>query len=117
MADRDITSRFYKTKAWKQTRAAYARWREGLCERCLSRGEFTPGEIVHHKVHLDASNIDDPSVTLNFDNLELVCRKCHAEEHPEVGFSSHSLRRVAFDALGNVVRRGVGIPKGKDERR
>ena len=53
------------------------------------------GRIVHHKIHLDADNIGDPNVTLNWDNLELVCMDCHAAEHG-------SKKRYKVDLLGNV---------------
>ena len=61
---------------------------------------YTPGEIVHHKVHITPVNINDESVTLNFDNLELVCRDCHAELH-----EAHH-RRYRVDEFGRVEARG-----------
>lgn len=73
--------RFYNSKAWKDTREAYKRSVGGLCERCLKQGLYVPGEIVHHKIHLTSDNVNDPSVTLNYDNLELVCRDCHGQIH------------------------------------
>lgn len=39
------------------------------------------GYIVHHKTYIDSHNIFNPEVTLNFDNLELLCLDCHNEEH------------------------------------
>lgn len=96
---RDFSRAFYHSRAWKRTRDAYARSRHGLCERCLAGGRAVPGEIVHHKVHLDPSNIYDARVTLSFGNLELLCRGCHAAEHSGGGGS------VLFDSDGNVVGR------------
>lgn len=104
---RDFAWSFYHSKAWKRTRQSYFDFRHGLCERCLRAGRYTPGEIVHHKVHLTPQNIGNASVSLSFDNLELVCRRCHAAEHPEI-YGEVSEPRVAFDAEGNVVRRGIG---------
>ena len=79
---------FYKSKEWKECRKAYIASVDGLCERCLEKGIVKPGYIVHHIEHLTPENIDDPEVTLNFDNLEYVCKKCHDKEHfltePEV---------------------------------
>lgn len=100
---REFAKAFYKSKAWKNTRAAYFAFRNGLCEHCLSRGRYTPGEIVHHKIHLTPKNIDNPVITLGFNNLELVCRECHAKEHPEI-YGERPEPRVAFDADGNVIR-------------
>ena len=90
-------SAFYKTTLWKNTRKAYAKSVGGLCERCLKNGLYNPGEIVHHKVHLTKENVTDPSVATNFENLELLCRKCHAEEHDEVYG-----KRYHFNADGSI---------------
>ena len=88
---------FYKSKEWKKCRAAYAKSRGNLCELCLKRGFIVPGVIVHHKVHITPDNIGDPTVTLNWDNLQLVCRDCHAEIHAE------KQRRYKLDELGRVI--------------
>jgi len=75
---------FYKTKAWQHCREAYARSQGYLCEECLKRGVASYGDIVHHKRHVDINTVMDPTVTLAFDNLELLCRKCHATAHGEM---------------------------------
>ena len=73
----------------------------GLCERCYQQGIYTPGDIVHHsKVHVTPENVDDPEITLSFDNLELLCRDCHAKVHGEM--YGHDARRYAVDDYGNV---------------
>ena len=79
---------FYKSKQWEKCRAGYIKYVGGLCERCLKNGAYVPGVIVHHKCYLSPENIQDPSVTLNFDNLELLCLECHNKEH----LSKHQLR-------------------------
>ena len=99
---REFARAFYHSAAWKRTREAYFRSRNGLCERCIKRGVVTPGEIVHHVRHLTPENIGDPSVALSFGNLELLCRPCHAGEHPEV-YPERRPQRVAFDEDGNTV--------------
>lgn len=101
---REFAKAFYRSKAWKQTRESYFRSRDGLCERCLRYGKVVPGSIVHHIEHLSPSNINDPTVALSFENLELVCRDCHAAEHPEIYGGNTEPPRVAFDENGNVVR-------------
>lgn len=67
---------FYKSKEWQKTRQAYIVYRNGLCERCRNAGV-----IVHHKKYITKQNIRNPEVTLSFSNLELLCRKCHNQEH------------------------------------
>lgn len=103
---RDFSRKFYKSKAWETTRNSYFNSVDGLCERCLQRGYYVPGEIVHHKQHLTPENINDASVTLGFDNLELLCRGCHATEHPEIYHRRNvAANRVTFDIYGNIINR------------
>ena len=47
----------------------------------MRKGIVTPGEIVHHKIFLTPENIGNPAVTLAVENLELLCRDCHAAKH------------------------------------
>lgn len=77
------TEKFYWTRQWARTRTAYRKARGGLCERCLAKGIIAPGDIVHHKIHLTPENIGDVSLSLDFSNLELLCRDCHAAEHKD----------------------------------
>lgn len=97
---REFAGNFYKTKAWKNTRDLYYRKAGGLCEICWKNGMVVPGEIVHHKVHLDEHNINDSNITLNMDNLELVCRNCHAMLHKDEGE-----RRYRIEKDGTIVMR------------
>lgn len=91
---------FYGTIAWKECREAYKKRAQGLCERCLKAGIYTPGEIVHHKIELTAENVADPSISLNFDNLELLCREHHAAAHKAAP------RRYVFDEMGRILPMG-----------
>lgn len=93
---RPFAKSFYRSKAWQKTRAAYAKSKAGLCERCLARGIYTPGEIVHHKEYITPENLSDPMIALNWDNLELLCRQCHADEH------EHRTTRYAVDEMGRI---------------
>lgn len=72
---------FYSSAAWQACRNEYAKRRHYLCENCLRQGIYKPGEIVHHKIELDPVNIENPEITLNPENLELLCRECHAKVH------------------------------------
>ena len=77
--------KFYSSKAWQDCRNEYAKRQHYLCENCLRKGIYRPGVIVHHKIEIDPVNIERPEITLNFDNLELLCRECHAEIHGNTG--------------------------------
>lgn len=92
---RAFAKAFYESTAWRQTRAYILKRDAGLCVHC---GE--PGVIVHHKIELTPRNIDDPMITLNEDNLETVCRTCHAIIHEGTPPIADGL---AFDADGNII--------------
>ena len=63
-------------------------------------GVYTPGKIVHHKIWLTPDNIHDTSITLNWDNLMLVCQDCHAKEH-----KTEAHERYFIDEFGNIAPR------------
>lgn len=94
---KDFAKEFYSSVAWKACRESYKKSVRGLCEVCLRKGIYKPGEIVHHKKHITPDNINDPTVTLAFDNLQLVCRDCHADLHKDRS------KRYKVDALGRIV--------------
>lgn len=76
-----FTNGFYNTKAWVTTREAYKKSVSGLCELCLKEGHINPCEIIHHKIELTPENINNPDITLNWNNLQAVCREHHAQLH------------------------------------
>ena len=88
---------FYLSTAWRRMRQYIFERDMGLCVKCGS-----PGEIVHHKTHLTPANINDISIALGEDNLELLCRECHAIEH---GVVSPTVAGLMFDEQGNLVER------------
>jgi 5-methylcytosine-specific restriction endonuclease McrA len=92
----DYAREFYSSKAWKRCRDGYRSAVGGLCERCLANGRISPAEIIHHKIHITPANINDPSITLSFDNLEALCRKCHGEAH------GAQIKRYEVDEFGRV---------------
>ena len=80
---RETQAAFYVSGAWIDCARAY-REAHPLCERCLAKREISVAEQVHHKIRLAPENINDPSVTLCWDNLEALCGKCHKAEHRKV---------------------------------
>ena len=74
---------FYGSRQWKECRKAYRQMRGGLCEACAVRGLIVPGTEVHHKRPLTPENINDPRVTLDWGNLELLCQACHESRHQQ----------------------------------
>lgn len=90
--------KFYKSEQWRKCRKAYIHMRHGICERCCDK----PGKIVHHKIYLNPGNIDDPIVTMNFNNLELLCQDCHNTEHQSRYGTTRS--GLTFDIDGQLIK-------------
>ena len=98
---KDFAKEFYRSSAWRKTREYIFNKNHGVCERC--HGENGPGAIVHHKIYLTPYNISNPAISLGENNLELLCRVCHALEHEGQLPTDASLM---FDDDGNLVERG-----------
>lgn len=92
---------FYATQAWRKCRDGYLKSVGGLCEVCLSMGMITPAEIVHHKIHLSEAQLQDPNIALSYKNLQALCRKHHAEQHPEI-YKKKNPKRFTVDEYGRV---------------
>ena len=88
---------FYNSKAWEDCRLAFLQSKFFICERC--GGAAT---IAHHKTYLTPANINNPDITLNWENLEALCQDCHNKEHHSSPGTADGLR---FDEDGNLVRR------------
>ena len=93
----DFAKDFYNSRAWRDCRAQYTKYRRGLCERCLAKGLLRSGDIVHHKEPLTPENINNPSIALCFDNLELLCRDHHATAHkPGKRYTVDNMGRITI---------------------
>lgn len=99
---KEYAEKFYNSRAWKQCRRAYAKSVGGLCEVCLAKGLYTPGQIVHHRIHISPENIDDPGVVLNWNNLQLVCYDCHRKIHEDDINPNKKTKRYKVDERGRV---------------
>jgi 5-methylcytosine-specific restriction enzyme A len=98
---KEYAQKFYKSKAWIKCRESYIASVYGMCEECLRRGQLNQGWIVHHKNPITPRNINDPSITLNHDNLEYLCQVHHNVIH-----GSNIIREdVMFDDDGNLIER------------
>lgn len=84
----------YDSRRWLKVRKLKIAQSNGFCERCLAKGKYNAGVIVHHKTHVTAENYNDDSIMYNLDNLEFVCDNCHKEIHNNPDYY--------FDEEGNV---------------
>ena len=94
---------FYKSTRWINCKNAYLSSVGGLCEICLKEGKITPADIVHHKVYINESNINNPDITLNWSNLQAVCQLHHNQIH----MKSKAPKRYTVDKFGHVTITGL----------
>jgi len=95
---KDYAKKFYTSKAWRDTQRAYMLSQNYICERC-----GRPAGIVHHKTYITPGNINNPEITLNFDNLEALCPTCHQNEHYVKG--GVTAEGLTFDKEGNLIKK------------
>lgn len=88
----ELIRKFYRSDNWKIARAIKIAAVGGRCERC-----GLIGNEVHHIIHLTPENVVDSEISLNQENLMLLCKECHNEEHGR--FSSD----MKFDEDGNPI--------------
>ncbi|MEG1704784.1 MAG: HNH endonuclease [Niameybacter sp.] len=98
---REFAKKFYRSKAWLKCREAVYKRDFGLCVRCGGAGEE-----VHHMEYITPDNINDPSVTLNPNNLITLCKDCHHREHERNQFTKHDevAEGLMFDKEGNMIQ-------------
>lgn len=91
-----LIRRFYRSDQWKIARAMKIAAVGGRCEKCGAIGTE-----VHHIIHLTPENVIDAEISLNQENLMLLCNECHNKEHGRFEGS----RQYEFDDEGNLVER------------
>lgn len=101
---KEYAKAFYNSQAWENCRVGYIKCVGGLCERCLAKGLYNAGVIVHHKIHLNPDNITNPEIALDYNNLELLCMDCHNKEHTEdrLHYMKRNKKRFFVDEFGRV---------------
>lgn len=75
---------FYCSKAYLDLARTCKIKSGGVCARCgniFDMSELRP----HHKKELTLMNIDDTNITLNSDNIEVLCHDCHNAVHNRFG--------------------------------
>lgn len=80
-------AKFYNSKAWRSLRERLIVEANFLCAEC---GESYLRDstllVGHHVKELTPANVNDASVSLNPDNIKIICRKCHEKAHRRFGY-------------------------------
>lgn len=67
--------KFYRSAEWKRLREEVRKANKMRCAVC--RKLILGKSIVDHIQEITPENIDDPNITLNINNLRLMCQPCH----------------------------------------
>lgn len=69
--------KFYKSRDWYKVRN-YIRYTrdKGVCQMCHQL-IISKKWIVDHRIEINSKNMNDKDITLNPDNLQLLCITCH----------------------------------------
>jgi len=92
----EIIKAFYHSRAWRSVRALKVQLSKGTCEMCGKAGWE-----VHHKTPLTDANVGNPIISLNVENLQLLCTKCHNAQRDKRWIRPD----LKFDSEGNVLPR------------
>jgi 5-methylcytosine-specific restriction endonuclease McrA len=90
---------FYNSKHWRFLSKAFLTSHCYICEVCGG-----PAEIAHHVKHITPSNICNPEIALNADNLQALCIECHNTIH--YGSGGAIVKGLAFDDNGDIIKGG-----------
>ena len=80
MASSKTLQNFYASDRWRHLRSNLILERGNKCHRC-NKSFPSPSLIGHHIIPLTIDNIEDVNISLNQNNIEIICIDCHNEEH------------------------------------
>ena len=89
---KDYATVFYSSKKWKDIRKQVAEESFYICSIC-GKPTYSNQGIVHHKIPVTEENINDPSITLNKNNLMYVCRNCHEALHKQMDIKKSDINK------------------------
>ena len=106
---------FYKSKQWEAFRKVIIAERtdeDGFvhCCRCgkpiLNKYDL----IIHHKIELNEANVNDTMISLNPDNVDCICFRCHNKEHERFGFQKEGHKNGFYKPVPKKVYIVYGSP-------
>lgn len=84
MSTRSERNEVYATAAWRKLRLRALNAAGFLCVQCAEAGRTAAAEIVHHKQPWQAATgARRRELAFDFDNLQALCRDCHALAHTQ----------------------------------
>lgn len=81
----DKLHQFYCSRAWRELAYSLKIKANGKCNRCGNIQLDFSKLIGHHTIELNEDNINNPSIALNPDKVEIICHSCHDKQHRRFG--------------------------------
>ncbi|MGL5718629.1 MAG: AAA family ATPase [Paraclostridium sp.] len=79
---------FYDSKEWENFRNIIIAERTNICEEC-GKEIYEAGDIIiHHIKELTLDNVNDIYISLNPENVMVVCFDCHNKVHERFGYGN-----------------------------
>jgi hypothetical protein len=85
MAKHAILKSFYASEAWVTLRLLLINERGNRCEHCNKIIPKSKDLIGHHKIELTPENVNDRSISLDPEMIEIICFDCHNKVHNRFG--------------------------------
>ena len=87
---------FYKSDQWIKFRLAYIGEHEPICVDCQKMIIESKELHLHHIEELTLENVNDAYVSLNPDNIVILCHDCHNKRHQRFGYG-YGNRKTKWD--------------------
>lgn len=87
---------FYSTDEWKDFRKNIITERGNKCTECGKDILIDKQLHVHHIKELTQENVNDYMISMNPDNVRIVCHECHNKIHERFGYG-YGNRKRKFD--------------------
>lgn len=107
---------FYRSKEWADCKAQVLdrelKKGKGVvycahCHKPITKG-FNPNEknnryamVFHHVIYLTNQNVNDYSISLNPDNIQILHWHCHNEIHERFGFGNGGIEKKVYIVTGS----------------
>jgi hypothetical protein len=98
MAKYAIIKTFLASEKWINFRMLLISERGNKCQKCGKVIATSIDIIGHHKIELTPENVHDYNVSLNPNNVDLVCFDCHNQIHNRFGYKPGRNVYVVFGA-------------------
>ena len=77
---------FYASRKWRAFRLSLIVERGNQCQQCGKTIAKASELIGHHTIELTPECVSDHQISLNPDNVQLICRDCHDRVHQRFGY-------------------------------